>query len=310
MVSGMKALVVAINYKGSQYQLNGCEKDGEGMRKFFAGLGYEVTVLSATEAELVAAGKSGSGVTYGASASTLYPTKANIESWVRRLTAEAGLTKFGFFYAGHGTQLPDAGGSGAGANDEADGLDEALVCQNPAGPSFSPRQCDLWRDDDVIGLFHACLRGKDVEAYLMLDACHSATALDLGWGLGSGGWKENKKGHFVGVDDKYKLICMSAAQDNECALETAGGGNMTNKFLACAAKGDLSLSAFYASFSQMSLQAPHISSASPVWPTTQFGVRVLAGAAGTRAFTGRGESGETKKASVLVALGLTALKFL
>lgn len=305
------ALVVAINYKGSQYQLNGCEKDGENMRKFFAGLGYEVVVLSATEAQAISGGgvRSGSVALGGVgSASTFYPTKANIEQWVRKLTALAGLEKFGFFYAGHGTQIADAGSSRQG--DEADGMDEALVCQNPAGPSSIPRQCDLFRDDDVIALFHSCLVGKAVEAHVMIDACHSATAFDLGWNLGSGGWKKCANGHCTGENDVYKMVCFSAAQDFECALETAAGGNMTNKALGVIAKGDLSIDAFHRAFSEMCLQAPHISASCPIDKSSKFGVSIVTGPVVRGRSLNREERGSSANNGGVVTLLSLSLKLL
>lgn len=248
------AIVVGINYRGSPCQLGGCENDAARMASYFAGLGYAVSLLTAAES-------------FKRQDPRLQPTRGNVAAAIKDACSRRGLKKLGFFFAGHGTQMRDQNG------DEADGQDEALVCQNAAGAHLQPRDTDLIRDDDLIALFHDGLRGKGVEAYLMFDACHSGTVGDLRWELHrEGPWTENRGGHRTTPPDGYKMLCFSAAQDNECALETAGGGNMTNKFLDTLKKGSLTLRDFRAAFARMSTQAPHITATHPLGDASIFGI--------------------------------------
>jgi hypothetical protein len=258
-----RAVVVGINYKGSPYQLNGCEKDAMRMKAHFESLKYEVLLLTATEV-----GRTGKA--------SLAPTKRNIAAAIRETCATPGLAKMGFFFAGHGTQMRDHNG------DEKDGMDEALVCQGLGGPQSRPSDADLYRDDDIIALFHASLTGKNVDAFLMFDACHSGTVGDLGWLLGRQGPWVREAGHVTTAADGYRMLCFSAAQDNECALETAGGGNMTNKFLSVANKGKHGVEEYRASFARMSCQMPSITASRPLGAGTEFGVRIAVDGGGSR----------------------------
>ena len=106
----------------------------------------------------------------------------------------------------------------------------------------------------------------------MFDACHSGSVLDLGWEMTREGiWARSKdaRNHTTTPEDKYTIVCLSGAQDYQCALETAGGGNMTNKFLATS-RSSMALTALNASFYSMSLQCPRISASAPVDPKTAF----------------------------------------
>jgi hypothetical protein len=250
-----QALVIAIDYRGSSVELSGCEVDGGRMTNFFKDQGYGVTILSATAAS------NGTGQA---------PTKQNITNAIKALAAAPGLVSAAIFYAGHGTQIRCKDGS------ETDGLDECLVCQSPKGASVTPGYGDLFVDNDLLTLLRSSFSALDVDVFLMFDACHSGSMCDLAHYLGRDGkWTIDPRGFKFGPSDKCKFLCFSGAADSECALEAgSGGGLMTNKFLACVKKGDLSLGAFCREFSTMGMQTPHISAGSQVSMDAKFGTSI------------------------------------
>mmetsp|Transcript_131296 Transcript_131296/g.365978 ORF Transcript_131296/g.365978 Transcript_131296/m.365978 type:complete len:534 (-) Transcript_131296:197-1798(-) len=145
-----KALLVGINYPGTNAELNGCHNDVETMKRYLADQGYE-------EENMKILLDDGDHDT---------PNKENIEAGMDWLVdgAEAGDSLF-FHYSGHGASVRDDDG------DEADGKDEALCPgdYNSAG---------LLRDDEVFKFLVAPLK-EGVKLTCVLDCCHSGTILDL-----------------------------------------------------------------------------------------------------------------------------------
>jgi hypothetical protein len=240
------AIIIGINYKGSSLQLNGCEIDALRMDAFFKAQGYTTIKLTATDA-------------IESNNANLMPTRENIVKTIQSMNRFGALQKFGLFYAGHGTQVQDMSG------DEADGMDECLVCQSSSGPSGRPSRRDYLVDDDLIALLLTCFAARNVECTLMFDACHSGTVLDLGWEVGNGMKLQSVKGYVQRSVDRVKLLCFSGAQDYQCALEAGNsGGLMTNMFLACARRGNLAISEFYKEFAKLGCQKPHITASFPI----------------------------------------------
>jgi Ca2+-binding EF-hand superfamily protein len=149
-----KALTVGINYlclQPGHGQLSGCINDSDTMigilKDTFGFNDHEIVRLRDDHAPAM-------------------PTKANILAALRWLTtgASAGDELF-FHYSGHGGQVRDTSG------DEASGKDDTLI------------PCDFQHagqiiDDDL----HAHIvepLPKGVRMWVMLDCCHSGTALDL-----------------------------------------------------------------------------------------------------------------------------------
>jgi hypothetical protein len=266
---GQHALVIALNYRGSPAELGGCEVDGANMARFFAAQGYDVTTLSASRAAAL-------GPEEGAD---FQPTRRNIAAAIRRLAATPGLRSAAIFYAGHGSQLRDQ------TREEADGLDECLVCQSPIGSHGMPGMGDMYRDDDLLADIRAGFSRLDVDLFLMFDACHSGTMCDLGTELTRrGAWQPVAGGYTRVPGELYRVVCMSAAQDKEVALEAgSGGGMMTNKFLMAAARGDLSLRAFNQEFATMGFQCPQISVAQPTSLESIFGGSIIVATVAGRA---------------------------
>ena len=145
-----RALLVGINYLGSQYQLSGCINDVNNMASFLQkSLGYEnKNIVMLTDNTL------------------LKPTRANILKGFDSLTA---LLKTGdeafFHYSGHGLQIPDYNG------DEESGYDSAIAPIDFTRSGFI--------SDDIIrtNLIQKVPSGANL--YVVIDACHSGTMCDL-----------------------------------------------------------------------------------------------------------------------------------
>ena len=236
-------------------QLNGCERDARNMSAYFKSLGYSVIMLSASGSK------------------DLQPTKSIIQAHFVKISKVTGLTDFGFFFAGHGVKIPDTLG------DEADGMDEALVCQHPLGPSKNPGQNDLYRDDDIIADLRANYADKNVNVHVMIDGCHSGSVCDLFY-VFSPIIANDSHGYQKSKSEKWRIVCLSAASDSEVALELTTGGLFTNRFLECTRTGPATIKRlihYFAALKQGTLtkQTPHISGAQPIDESSQFGVNIV-----------------------------------
>lgn len=137
-----KALLVGINYKGTQHSLSGCINDMVKMQEVLKrDYGFtRVTLLTDDTASK--------------------PTKANIVAHLRSLiTMSRADDQLFFMFSGHGTQVRDTGG------DERDGLDEALYTLDNM----------LITDDEL----HALLANSRAPVTVVMDCCHSGTMCDL-----------------------------------------------------------------------------------------------------------------------------------
>ncbi len=138
------ALIVGINYIGTEYQLSGCINDANTMRDFALNHGCD-NLIMLTEREM------------------MRPSKLNILVGLANLlkNSSAGDVVM-FYYSGHGSNIKDTNG------DEADGLDEVLVSVDFESIS----------DDELNQVIKTNLK-KDVSLFIMCDCCHSGTMIDL-----------------------------------------------------------------------------------------------------------------------------------
>jgi len=145
-----RALLIGINYEGSNCALQGCHNDVETMRRYLTRHGY-------SDEDMRILMDDGEHET---------PDKATMVESLKWLVdgASAGDSLF-LHYSGHGTSLPDDDG------DEADGKDEALcpVDYNTGG---------FLRDDEAFQHLVAPL-ADGVLLTCVLDCCHSGSILDL-----------------------------------------------------------------------------------------------------------------------------------
>lgn len=152
-----RALLVGINYTGTDSALNGCINDISNINKFLLEnvSGYSkdsITVLTDDPK------------------SQVKPTKENMENNIKKFVAgcKSGDTLF-FYYSGHGSQLNDNNG------DESDGKDSVLV-------PLDYQKSGVIRDDWLFTNMVNCLPAG-VLLWTFTDCCHSGTMLDLQFNL-------------------------------------------------------------------------------------------------------------------------------
>ncbi|KAJ3049026.1 Ca(2+)-dependent cysteine protease [Rhizophlyctis rosea] len=153
-----RALLIGINYTGTNAQLQGCHNDVEKVREWLV-KNYpfaedEIRVLLDTEGQ----------------SEELVPTRHNIEESMRWLVegAQAG-DAFFFHYSGHGSQAKDTHG------DEHDGIDETVV---PLDYQTAGQIHDDTCSQEINSiLVHPLPRSSRLTA--IFDCCHSGSIMDL-----------------------------------------------------------------------------------------------------------------------------------
>jgi len=147
-----KALLMGINYTGTNAELRGCHNDVESMKNWLVKQGFKEGPDSMCI--LLDDGFHSS------------PTSANIMDGMKWLadTAQPGDSLF-VHYSGHGGQIKDDNG------DEEDGMDETII-------PVDFRQAGQIRDDTILNNL-VCRLPEDVCLTVVMDCCHSGTVLDL-----------------------------------------------------------------------------------------------------------------------------------
>lgn len=147
-----KALIVGINYIGTQNELRGCINDAHNMRQFLTANGYpedNIVMLTDDQSNYMSV-----------------PTRENMLHAMQWLVQDArpGDSLF-FHYSGHGGQEEDKDG------DEADGMDDCIypVDFQQSGSIID----DILHDVMVKPLPAGC------RLTAIFDSCHSGTVLDL-----------------------------------------------------------------------------------------------------------------------------------
>jgi hypothetical protein len=151
------ALLVGINYRGTENELNGCYNDVVNVATYLRTvLGYAPGAIT-----MLTDGNRGS-----AFPASVAPTRQNILAGLAALVAGmvAG-DEAVFHYSGHGTLVRDTNG------DEATGYDSCLCPVDYAGAG-------IITDDDIRALFvNRVPRGARL--YVILDCCHNGTGCDI-----------------------------------------------------------------------------------------------------------------------------------
>lgn len=145
-----KAVLIGINYKGQEGQLNGCINDVNQISTFLVdNCGYNRNNIRLLTEE-----------------QTIIPTRSNIETQIKWLVSNImqGDTLF-FYYSGHGAFLTDK------SNDETDGRDEVII---PLDYQSKGVITDDWIFQNMVSKVPA-----NVTLWSFTDCCHSGTMLDL-----------------------------------------------------------------------------------------------------------------------------------
>ena len=149
-------VTIGINYYGQGGELKGCVNDSNNYLEYVSGVLGNRKVASTQLVDTLP------------KESELYPTRDNIERVLTETVQAAWEGKFAnvlVHYSGHGAQVQDYGG------DEADGKDETLI---PVDYAKAGIITDDWLFEYVINALP-----PDVRFFGLIDACHSATVLDL-----------------------------------------------------------------------------------------------------------------------------------
>lgn len=216
-----KALLIGINYIGSQCELNGCINDILNIRKFLVeSCGYlETNIKTLTDT------------------GDIYPTKLNIEENITWLISNSskGDTLF-FYYSGHGSYINDISG------DESDKKDEVIVPIDYYENGFI---VDDWLFSNMISKVPI-----DVTLWGFTDCCHSGTLLDLQFNyksiskLKKGSVKRNKYNsnewieRFILSVEKSKNVIgninlFSGCQDSQTSADAYLGNSYQGAFTNC-----------------------------------------------------------------------------
>eukprot|EP00747_Dinoflagellata_sp_TGD_P020509 gnl/TRDRNA2_/TRDRNA2_127862_c0_seq1.p1 gnl/TRDRNA2_/TRDRNA2_127862_c0~~gnl/TRDRNA2_/TRDRNA2_127862_c0_seq1.p1 ORF type:complete len:574 (-),score=74.08 gnl/TRDRNA2_/TRDRNA2_127862_c0_seq1:167-1888(-) len=204
-VSGRKkALLVGCNYPGSSAQLNGCCNDVVRWSNLLMGLyGFQ-------QQDLVQLTDQGHG-DYGR-----FPLRSNMLGATRWLIegAQPGDVLF-FQFSGHGGQREAADWS------EADGLDEVLI------PTDYER-AGVIIDHELFDLLCVPLP-SGVKLTVILDCCHSGSALDLPFVWNGNGWGiEQFPWHTAG-----DVTMFSGCEDAQCSMDASRHGRPAGAMTSC-----------------------------------------------------------------------------
>lgn len=156
------ALLVGINYRNTENELNGCYNDVVNVAQYLRlNLGYDPAAIT-----MLTDGNRGSVF-----AESVAPTRKNIITGLAALVAGmvAGDEAI-FHYSGHGTLIRDTNG------DEATGYDSCLCPLDYAAPSSAGG--GMITDDEIRTLLVNRVP-SGARLYVILDCCHNGTGCDV-----------------------------------------------------------------------------------------------------------------------------------
>ncbi len=193
-MGGKKALLVGINYTGTDNALNGCINDIENMTEVLKQeFGYKDTDITIITDNTI-----------------MKPTRCNIMKELLNLILNDA-TDLYFHYSGHGSQVKDVSG------DEADKMDECLV---PIDYDIN----GMILDDELKGLLQ-CLN-SDKKLTMVLDCCHSGTGVDLAYNIyeRAGKLALLKDPDIKTNNTRGRVICISGCKDNQTSADAFEAG--------------------------------------------------------------------------------------
>ncbi len=199
-----RALLVGINYRGTQSELSGCINDVENVKVYLLAHGYSedsITVLTDDTPNK--------------------PTRSNILKGIMNLVL-SGDKHLYFHYSGHGGSTRDRSG------DETDGKDECLF-------PIDSRQSGVILDDEWRLLLD--FMKKDQKLFAVLDACHSGSGMDLAYNLyqryGGTTFSMVKDSHYTSTKGKVTMLsgCLDFQTSADAYEENQAQGALTYAFL-------------------------------------------------------------------------------
>lgn len=195
-----KALLIGINYRGTQSQLNGCINDANRMKT------YLVDVCKFSENDIIMLSD------HIAAKPSELPTRSNILKSIKWLTSglpDRGDCQLVVHYSGHGSHTRDRSG------DESDGQDETICPLDYAASG------DI-TDDDLKSLLVDVLPAN-AKLFCLFDCCHSGTGLDLRYNCKVFGTKHNRDFRLVQDKDNghsaAEVISFSGCRDDQYSAD-------------------------------------------------------------------------------------------
>lgn len=213
-----RALLIGINYKGTNCELNGCINDSTNLSKFL----IKENLFKSDEITIMTDDKK---------STDLYPTKKNIWNQLRSLIQLANENPTNpvhlfWAYSGHGASIPDRN------HDETDNFDEAIC-------PIDYKKSGFIVDDEIYAKFISQLPAN-VKIVALSDACHSGTIFDLRYN-----YKCNSKKSCLtnneSADSQAQCVLISGCRDKQTSADAelpknadqnGYQGAMTASFLA------------------------------------------------------------------------------
>lgn len=206
------ALLIGINYEGTENELRGCINDVIAMQKECEARGYECVVMT----------DHSEGEPY-------LPTRENILRQLVNLIV-SGKEDLLFHYSGHGTYIIDEN------YDEVDGKDECIV----------PIDYDskgVIIDDELRGVMQ--LLSSKQRIFCLMDCCHSGTSFDLRYVLYSNSsntrYKMVDERKDKGTRGKCVMVsgCLDAQTSADAYIQEEYRGAMTFAFISALRNPDV-----------------------------------------------------------------------
>ena len=195
------ALVIGINYSGTDFALNGCINDALNVQKLLLTWGFDITLMTDN--------------TNG----PVYPNKNNIisqiTSSISKLNANDVLV---IYYSGHGAQIADTNG------DEISGKDSVIVPINVQSQGYIS-------DDYIRSLLVAA--PSDSKIFGVFDSCNSGSVCDLRYNYYDTSYRVNPGDKLsplnvrinTAINNNYpetnaQIMSLSGCKDDQLSYET------------------------------------------------------------------------------------------
>ncbi|PCI92073.1 hypothetical protein COB11_07920, partial [Candidatus Aerophobetes bacterium] len=208
-------LLIGIDYKGSDYELENCIHDIEHVMDRFL-----KPKLSVSDHEMIVMSDFKEGT-------DLYPTRRNILKQFDNFVERANVSKHAYMhYSGHGSYVRDTDG------DEKDKRDEALCPIDSAYEGFIA--------DDVIYEYLVKALDSDVKFTAVTDCCHSGTIMDLPykWTVDGGYSFEHMTDPSKELKNLPNVVMISGCKDKQTSSDggeiigsSKGAGALTAAYL-------------------------------------------------------------------------------
>lgn len=206
-----RALLIGINYKGTNQQLYGCIDDVINIKKVL------IEHYGFTESDIT--------MMTDDSAPHNKPTKVNMNKAINDLVV-SGAGELYFHYSGHGSRLsgPSRFNNNITTLTGDNGQSTALV-------PLDWQRAGFISDKDLYTNLVSKVKGNQ-KLWCVFDCCNSGTGLNLRWVLTPNGLV--KGGNYA--PSLGPVVLLSASKDNQTASEVAGKGALTTALIAVLAQ--------------------------------------------------------------------------